>query len=33
MKTIALVIENSREYGRGLIRGIAAYAYFWTWLG
>ena len=25
MKTIALVIENSREYGRGLIRGIAAY--------
>lgn len=25
MKTIALIIENSREYGRGLIRGIAAF--------
>lgn len=25
MKKIALVIENSREYGRGLVRGIAAF--------
>ena len=25
MKTIALVIENSREYGRNMIRGIAAF--------
>ena len=25
MKRIALIIENSREYGRGLVRGIAGY--------
>ena len=29
MKTIALVIENSREYGRNMIRGIAAFGQLW----
>ena len=27
MKTIALILENNREYGRELLKGIARFAY------
>ena len=27
MKTIALILESNREYGRELLKGIASFAY------